>query len=227
MAENSDYDGAGEINNTEPESGVKRLYNFGGITCCVPLCYNNNKRNNELSFYVIPSEKTLRQKWLNAISRMDFKPTAYHRVCSAHFVGGRKTYTNNVPTIVPKSLKLSVPKKRDSANSFGLRTRNTDVPNKEIEVHVPNPPCEEITLEEILRNEITELKITIKYLEQDIQTKSTQLTEKDQIIAQNKFSVDRFKHNREHFKFYTGFESYAQFMRVLEYLKPAASRLTY
>ena len=25
--------------------------------------------------------------------------------------------------------------------------------------------------------------------------------QKDQIIAQNKFCVDRFKHNKEHFKF--------------------------
>ena len=28
----------------------------GGITCCVPLCYNNSKRNPDLSFYVIPKD---------------------------------------------------------------------------------------------------------------------------------------------------------------------------
>ena len=36
------------------------------------------------------------------ISRMDFQPTDGHGVCSKHFVGGRNTYMNNVPTLVPK-----------------------------------------------------------------------------------------------------------------------------
>ena len=32
----------------------------GGCTCCVPNCFNNSKRNKNLSFYVIPKEKVLR-----------------------------------------------------------------------------------------------------------------------------------------------------------------------
>ena len=68
----------------------------GGITCCVPHCFNNSKRNKELSFYVIPKDKTLRKVWLSKISRKDFIPTKSHRVCSSHFEGGKKTYTNNV-----------------------------------------------------------------------------------------------------------------------------------
>ena len=27
----------------------------GGVTCCVPPCYSNSKRNPELSYYVIPN----------------------------------------------------------------------------------------------------------------------------------------------------------------------------
>ena len=42
-----------------------------------------------------------------------------------------------------------------------------------------------------------------------------------------KFSVDRFKHNEAHFKFYTGFETYDIFKVVLDYLQPAASKLVY
>ena len=56
MEESSDCDGAGEINNTEAESEVRSNSNRGII--CVLFCYNNNKRNKELSFCVIPSEKT-------------------------------------------------------------------------------------------------------------------------------------------------------------------------
>ena len=30
----------------------------GGFTCCVPGCFNNNKRNRELAFYALLSGKT-------------------------------------------------------------------------------------------------------------------------------------------------------------------------
>ena len=40
----------------EGEPAGKRT-NYGGITCRVPQCYNNNKRNKDLSFYVIPNKK--------------------------------------------------------------------------------------------------------------------------------------------------------------------------
>ena len=46
-------------------------------------------------------------------------------------------------------------------------------------------------------------------------------------LAQNKFSIDRFKHNDEHFKFYTGMPSFSVFKAVLNFLEPAASNLLY
>ena len=63
----------------------------GKITCCVPECYSNSKRNPELSYYVIPKEENLRKKWLHMISRKSFVPSTSHRVCSKHFEGGKKT----------------------------------------------------------------------------------------------------------------------------------------
>ncbi len=39
------------------------------------------------------------------VSRKDFKPTLGHRVFCEHFVGGKKTYMNNTPTITPKTAK--------------------------------------------------------------------------------------------------------------------------
>ena len=78
-----------------------------------------------------------------------------------------------------------------------------------------------------MKNEITELKVTIAYLEEDIKEKIKKLSEKDEIIAESKFYIDRFKHNQVHFKFYAGFDSYGQFKCVLEYLQPAASMLSY
>ena len=39
------------------------------------------------------------------VSRKNFKPPLGHVVCSEHFVGGKNTYMNNVPTIAPNIAK--------------------------------------------------------------------------------------------------------------------------
>ena len=44
-----------EWNITEGEPSGKKHY--GEIICCIPQCYNNNLRNKELSYYVIPKDK--------------------------------------------------------------------------------------------------------------------------------------------------------------------------
>ena len=48
-------------------------------------------------------KQDLREKSLHMISCQNFTPGPGHRVCSKHFTGGRKTYMNNIPTIVPKN----------------------------------------------------------------------------------------------------------------------------
>ncbi|XP_075735824.1 THAP domain-containing protein 11-like isoform X3 [Rhipicephalus microplus] len=81
---------------------------MGGFTCCVPGCYNNSTRDKGLGFYVFPKEQKLRETWIQRINRAGrggrfskFTPTTGHRVCGAHFEGGKKTYMNRVPTIFP------------------------------------------------------------------------------------------------------------------------------
>ena len=90
----------------------------GGFTCCVPGCFSNSNRDVDLTFFVIPNGNSkekilLRKKWLQMISRKEFQPTDGHRVGSKHFVGGRKNYMNNVPTLVPKMVgKENLEKRR-------------------------------------------------------------------------------------------------------------------
>ena len=55
-----------------------------------------------LSFYQIPTDMKLRNMWLHWIGRGSFKPNKCDRVCSKHFVGGKKTCLHNVPTVVHK-----------------------------------------------------------------------------------------------------------------------------
>ena len=81
----------------------KKKQNGGvGTTCCIPKCDSNTKKNPELSFYQIPTDMKLRNMWLHWIGRASFKPNKCHRVCSKHFVGGKKTCLHNVPTVVHK-----------------------------------------------------------------------------------------------------------------------------
>ena len=47
----------------------------------------------------------LRKRCLHLVGKNDFKPTHGHRVCSKHFLGGKKTYMNNLPTITAKTAK--------------------------------------------------------------------------------------------------------------------------
>ena len=57
--------GSGE---TEPKKKSVR----GGYTCCVPGCYSNTKRDQELSFHKFPKDESMKLKWSNAIKRKDF-----------------------------------------------------------------------------------------------------------------------------------------------------------
>ena len=79
-----------------------------------------------------------------------------------HFADG--TYTNNIPTIVPKFLKPTQHKKRTTANSSGQNKVNF-LPVAKVDQENPHV---EHTSEEDLKNEITELKVTIAFLEEDI-----------------------------------------------------------
>ena len=88
----------------------------GGYTCAVPLCTANSKTDKHLKFYRFPDGKLkekqeLRKKWINLISRKGLNnPTESHRVCFQHFVGGVKTYINNLLLIVPKATRPTIAK---------------------------------------------------------------------------------------------------------------------
>ena len=56
--------------------------------CCVPFCksgYEGAKSRKKVHFFKFPSDETLRKAWLKRISREDFEPNMYSRVCSEHF----------------------------------------------------------------------------------------------------------------------------------------------
>ncbi|XP_048387609.1 protein downstream neighbor of Son-like isoform X1 [Stegostoma tigrinum] len=100
-----------------------------GTYCCVPGCFNNTLKNKELSFHVFPKDETLRGVWIRNLSRLDerkfsvWQPKTHHKVCDAHFAGGKKTYMNNVPIVFPVKVERS--RKKEQARLLLLGAKIT------------------------------------------------------------------------------------------------------
>ncbi|CAB3998936.1 THAP domain-containing 11, partial [Paramuricea clavata] len=237
----------------EEKSTPKSTYHSGGgITCCVPNCFNNSIRNKELSFYVIPKDSNLRKKWLHMLKRKNFVPSSSHRVCSAHFVGGTKTYMNNIPTINVPMLKSTTPttaKPRTTRNSSEGRMRSALLPKKlrfeqDVENKEPEEAMNELkrlrkenqTLKEKIEQltkehskKVEDLTNTITVLKQEHNKKVEELTNTitELKLKQNEFSLETFKDNPKLFMFYTGFQSYDLFKIFFEFLGPAVNKINY
>ena len=150
------------------------------------------------------------EKWLAMISRKNFVPSASQRVCSAHFEGGEKTYLNNVPTIMPKTVRMTINKPRSTRNSV-IASRDPAM----MELTTSNGCAYEIegvSMEQKLESRVEQLTAEIQKLTVEFEHKEKQLQEEItrllKVINDNKYSIDRFKHNQAQFKFYTGFDSY-------------------
>lgn len=50
------------------------------FSCCVPFCKGNSPKDPTVSIYKFPSHDTAKKKWLRAIQRKDFIPSAQSRV---------------------------------------------------------------------------------------------------------------------------------------------------
>ena len=175
----------------------KRQKVVGGITCCIPECFRNSLRNPELSFYIIPngvsnSKQDLRKKWLYMISRKDFYPGPGHRVCSEHFVGGKKTYMNNVPVIVPKNKSKKENKERKTVTSktrtFELKSTGNIEENEEVTVEAYDNNFEEQEEEE----NVGTIRTTEDSLEERIarlELENNKLKEKNEQLIQEKITL--------------------------------------
>ena len=80
----------------------RRRRTVGGITCCVPLCYNNTAEDRHLKFHCFPRDARLRSTWKHAVrSHLAWETGPYHKVCSYHFRDRAKTVGSPIPTIFP------------------------------------------------------------------------------------------------------------------------------
>ncbi|XP_028407187.1 uncharacterized protein LOC114529576 [Dendronephthya gigantea] len=125
-----------------------------------------------LSFYQIPKEKKLEKKWLHWIGRSGFIPNKYHRVCSKHFVGGKKTCLNNTPCLVQK---LLMPKQPNPRTTSKCRDRKA----------IPKRKTDEIQGESKLKDvRILELEQLVKKLKQEKEEQQEEILELKKKVEQ-------------------------------------------
>ena len=188
---------------------VKRALR-GGYTCCVPGCYTNTKKNRELSFHKFPMEKSIREKWVNAIKRKNFYPSEHHHVYSQHFHGGKKQGSTDVPAIFPL---LPQPKQRKAP-----MLRAAVLPREKktkTETCVMAKP-----LADALVEEVSYLYQLVSHVDSD---RVSLKQEQDNL----KFGLQRFAGSDEDIRFYTGFPNYKTLTSFYEFLLPAATQLNY
>jgi hypothetical protein len=67
----------------------------------------------ELSFHKIPKNPEIKKKWVQLLKRKGVRdPGPSHRVCSMHFVDGKKSYTT---TLLQQSLPHAQPVNQERA----------------------------------------------------------------------------------------------------------------
>ena len=90
-----------------------------------PNCSNRRNRQRNIQFYRIPKEKAARQKWLQRIRRKGFQPAENTRLCSEHFLGGKRSMDPASASYLPsvfdhshnKSVKTRVTRASRNAGS--------------------------------------------------------------------------------------------------------------
>jgi hypothetical protein len=136
-------------------------------------------------------------------------------------VGGKKTYTNNVPTLnMPMQTKPKKTVRRTTKNSSGERARILSPKrlNFEQEVEIENEVPEEESELINLRIENQQLKDLLESIKHEHNIKINEL---NKTIEDRTFSIETFKDNPKLFMFYTGFQNYELFKVFFEFLGPA------
>ncbi|GFY48300.1 ADP-ribosylation factor-like protein 6 [Trichonephila inaurata madagascariensis] len=96
-------------------------------TCVVPNCNSNYKGTGILQMVGFPKEDSLRKKWMQVISRKDFAPSKYSKVCELHFSDDAiRRYTEAYDEKTGE--KICVPLKRFRIQNLAVPTIFKDFP---------------------------------------------------------------------------------------------------
>ncbi|XP_020796541.1 THAP domain-containing protein 11-like [Boleophthalmus pectinirostris] len=118
--------------------------------CCAVGCKNNKSQKNGIIFYNIPKDPERRRRWISAIARENWSPNGNTRLCSQHFVSGKKSENQYDPDYVPSLFPCQTSEQQQKiVNSFERfrrqwakrkRPEYTENVNNNIEHNYCKPP---------------------------------------------------------------------------------------
>ncbi|XP_066263592.1 uncharacterized protein [Branchiostoma lanceolatum] len=90
-------------------------------TCAAVGCHNRKNTGCPESFYRFPRDEPRRGRWIAAVKREDWLPTDSSRLCSTHFISGKKSDDTLSPDYVPSLFAyVSSPVKRKRNRDFEI-----------------------------------------------------------------------------------------------------------
>ena len=212
------------------------------FSCAVAGCAHKSWKNNTLKYYSFPKDEKLRRKWIRALSlrRKNYKWKSSDRVCSAHFPGGHKYETNNIPSIFPRrDLKSgnivwpvdissllrdnSCPTGEDKSKSTSTASVDSvKIATETVSVNAENfppkskPDDDNVVVQQggdVKENQDCPCRHEINRLLEKIKS----LEEQRKI---ERFGLNRFMLSDSDIRFYTGLPDYKTFLALHNFLKP-------
>ena len=223
--------------------------------CCIPLCTNHSRKNRNLSFYRIPKDKSLRKEYTRLIRNKTLKLESSHtRICSAHFEGGKKKYSRQLPSIFPwskpcKERKLPTRRGLDfndvlsearlaASAEFKFEAVAVGVVKDIRETAESGTPLVEAN--NVLSTEFncTASKETQtdtngdkckeeKEMEEQIKVLQEKISALKIEVHKREFCIRRFQNDNESISFYTGFPNYETLMVCFEFVANKAQNMSY
>ena len=200
-------------------------------SCIVPGCKNrsNKEECKGIKFYTLPfRNEQLLQTWLSLVYRQHNEVTVHSRVCSAHFVGGIKKNTEDLPQIFPWQRSVS---------------KSIHVPNETVEKVVADlTPSQIIEHDHCyfsshhkvssrvstgLGSSYLTLVTASDMLHLYVPTTDVSTLTDPSLQATPLFSIELFIENDDAIQFYTGFESYHILNICFQFLGDAVDHLQY
>ncbi|XP_036374247.1 uncharacterized protein LOC118770594 [Megalops cyprinoides] len=103
-------------------------------TMCVAVgCHQKAKPGSYVKFYTFPRDPVRRKRWISALKREGWTPAPHSKLCSMHFISGRRSDDPLSPDYIPSwfAHTTTVEKERSMAAMRRYRRRQDALPKKD------------------------------------------------------------------------------------------------
>ncbi|XP_035282833.1 uncharacterized protein LOC118232196 isoform X1 [Anguilla anguilla] len=103
-------------------------------TMCVAVgCYQKAKRGSYVKFYTFPRDPVRRKRWVSAVKREGWTPASHSKLCSMHFITGRRSDDPLSPDYVPSWFAHTTTEEKEKSMAAMRRYKRSQeaLPNKD------------------------------------------------------------------------------------------------